>query len=490
MSGIMEMERTLRERPLLVASDLASASIILRYAQRHGIASAQLDDLRARVLSAMSTLQLAQHADGSFAYWRNGASSPYVTAWALEGMLEAMELDLPLPQDSLKRASAYLIKSHEADALVSTDEIAFWEGDGAKVRLGISAEIFDILARVPVSMRSDEHRAYLKTQGARFKEYLGANTLDPLTAGRVISALVRIEALPVIEAKATIDTLRAVRDRAHWEPSWFHAYGGRVEATTAMIGAMVATDPVGYAVEIRDAMNWVLSTRDAWGQWHNERGTTSALRALLLLPPAAQASDGELIVTLDGREIKRVALSAADPFMSAPELGHLTLASALTPGDHEVTVRYTGKMDIPLQLFARTWSEAPAARATQGGHELAARARPSLNITQTESLVIDLSMAAGHKPATLRIAPGSLLDVDLAALGALVERTPALVDWHVSQGEVIVELDGKLDKIAIELPMIAVRSGTGVWPTVSLQEMGGAPGAQALMVSAGPITVK
>ncbi len=488
MSGILEMQSTLRERPLLVASDLATAALILRYAQKHDLQSAQLDDLRARVLSAMSTLQIAQRPDGAFSYWRNAKPSPYVTAWALEGMLEAMELDIPLPGDAVQRASDYLVASHRDDQLVSTDEIAFWEGDSKTVRIGVSAEIFDVLSRVPVSMQSDAHRAFLKEQGPRFTQYLESNTLDPLTAGRVISALVRTETLPVVEARAVIDRLRSVRDNQHWEPSWFHAYGGRVEATTAMIGAMVATDPQGYAVEIRDALGWVLSTRDAWGQWHNERGTAAALRALMLVPPSKDATDGELVISIDGREVKRVELDASDPFMSAPELGHVTLSNALTPGKHTISAKYTGTMNIPLQVFEQSWKEAPGASASAQGHSLEVSAPRTLNTSQTATLAVKVSMASGHKPATLHIAPGSLLDVDLAALNTLVEETPGVVDWHMSRGEIVLDLDSSFTQADLEVPMTAIRAGEGVWPTISLQET--RSNHTSLLATAGELTVK
>ena len=469
MSALTAMEDTLQERPLTIASDLASASLILRYAQKNNIDTPHIADLRARVLEAIGALQFAQNPDGSFGYWRNGEPSAYITAWALEGLLEALELDLPVPQSAILNAGNFLAKQRLEDGLVKVDEIAFWEGDSAQVRLGITAEIFDIVSRIPTHMQSNKQRYFLNNTAPRLKKELLRDDIDPLTAARAIQGLVRHENLTQKEAITLVKNLQRTRDKNHWEPSWFHAYSGRIEATTAMISLMSQLDPQGFAIDIRDALNWVLSTREAWGQWHNERGTTAALRALLIANPQHQTTDGVLTITLDGKTIRQLKLSAKDPFMSAPELQHISLGQALPPGQHTVEVSFDGAMQIPVKLFTQTTQNTPStSSASAHGYSIKASAPSTLTQGQDATLTLAMTTPKTHGPLAIAIANNGLLEIDAPAMQQLVDDNEDIYAWSLSEHQILLELSPLMSKTNIKLPFKVTRTGQGVWPSVTL----------------------
>ena len=228
------------------------------------------------------------------------------------------------------------------EGLIPIKEIAFWQGDTKEVQQGLSAHVFAILSRVPASQTSPTLAAAMKRMRIHFAKAITSSTLSPLTTAYAAAALYRTEQLPARKVNAIITRLLQARDTDHWEPSWFHAWGGRIEATTAMISLMAQVDRPAYRAQMRDALRWILSTSQSLGQWHNERGTASVIRALMIAGLEPKEIHGTLVVTLDGKPVKTVAIDPRDPFLSALALEHISLGQSLSPGPHTVTVRFDG----------------------------------------------------------------------------------------------------------------------------------------------------
>jgi hypothetical protein len=475
----------LADDPLSVASDLTSASLLLRYTQRHAIQSPALGELRERVLGAVGQLRFAQGADGSFAYWRNGQPGAFVTAWALEGLLEAQALDVAVPQDTILRAAEWLATRIEADGSFKVGDIAFWEGDGAAVREGVGAEVFHVLTLLPASSRTPPVVQAIERLQARYVAYLKGATLEPLATGRAIMALSRQGALDKAVGARALRGLLAARRDAHWEPSWFHAWGGMVELNAALLMAMQAVDPAGFAVEQRDVLSWVLSTRATWGRWHHERDTAAGLRALLALgAPAAQAA-GEVTVLLDGAPLKKVTIDAADPFLSALELAALELPP-LAPGAHTLEVRSTSALAASVALQLDT-PLVPAMRAASSGALKLSVSAPARGAVGAEAVMVIKAQRSDKAalPGALRIATSGLAQLELAALARTLEGDARVVRARMDAESLWIELAPQTSEVTFNLPMTLVRSGQGRWPAVSFTR-----GADAVAVSAGELVVE
>ena len=86
--------------------------------------------------------------------------------------------------------------------------------------------------------------------------------------------------------RATAKKLILARKESYWEPSWFNAFGGTIEATTAAMMFMHKLDKDAFESELRRSIQYILSTQESFGAWHNARGKAAAIRALLLIPPS------------------------------------------------------------------------------------------------------------------------------------------------------------------------------------------------------------
>ncbi|MBA2664909.1 MAG: hypothetical protein H0U74_21655 [Bradymonadaceae bacterium] len=465
--GIQAFGATLRDTPLSMASDLVSAALLLQYAQRFEVRSKEIEALRERVMSATSGLQFAQHKDGAFAFWRNGATSPYVTAWALEAMLEVVKLDVPVEPHAIERAADWLARNIAGHALISVDDIAFWQGDSAAVRLGLTAQVFDVLTRVPEELRTSHVQEAIRELAAFYKDYLlTQSSPEPLTAGHALMGLGRLGLIDAEQTQLIVQNMVERRDRGHWEPSWFHAYGGRIEATVAVVGALHQINPNGFHAEKRDALNYILSTRDAWGSWHNERGTAAAIRALLLVGQPGEQARATVTVTLDGHVIKQVELDPADPFGSTIALSHLDLGQNLSAGRHEVEVKYDGKLSPSVVLASRTWVVPAPAKARSAGFGLWLEGPKTVRSGEPVDLTVRFANHRSRGQASVLITPSGLLEVDFARLEALVLVGEVLASYRVSDRGLELDIRPGFDAAEFVVPFQAVRSGRAALPAV------------------------
>ena len=486
MVGLDEVEHIVRDAPLAITTDLVTASLILQYARRRDITSSALRDLEWRVMRAITALQMAQAKDGSLSYWRNGRPSAYVTAWALEGMLEAQELDVPIPPSMITKAATWLASQVDEKGRVPVDATSFWEGESEEVRRGVSAEVFDVLASVPESLRTSKITEAVTRQAKIFLEELERGDLDALTAGRALHGLRLMSMITPKEARPFITILLSSRDEKHWEPSWFHAYAGRIEATTAMLEAMAALGGQKmWGPQMRDALMWVLSTRDAWGMWHNERGTAAAVRALMAAGIPSDVKGGEVRVLVDGKVVATATVDPKDPLMSAASLRHIYLGSNFGEGTHDVSVHYAGET-VPVEVVARRWSAPKAKRLDEGGVRLVAQGAREVERGEATALSLTLSSHAGKERIALLIAPSSIIAPDLGALAQQAREDEALdMITKTSQGLLLTLAPGT-HKIDLSIPFDVLHLGEGEWPAVTLLRKGEVIGG----VSAGAIVSK
>ncbi len=478
-----ELLDTIGDDPYALAGDLASAGVLLELADRLHLSSPALARLRADARAAVAMLARTQRKDGRFAYWRNGRSSAYVTAIVLDAMLAARRADLPVPTKSLRAAANALGRALREGKPLRVDEVGWWEGTEATLREGITAEVFAVLARVPADLRSPDVDAALVALARRYATIVDDDAGDVRTTAHAITAMLELERLDPARARKSIDRLVALRDRGHWEPTWFSAYGGRIEATTAVIEAMQALDSVGYASETRDAMRWLLSTSPSWGEWHNERGTAAALRCLAGLAAPAGSVPTAIEVRVDGKLVRDVAIDTKDPLGSVLALGRLDVGSWST-GRHVVEVRWADGRAPVASLVTRTWQGGRRSEATGAGAQLRAPAVGEVRLGSDATLDVELS---GKRlgGATIRLARSGLVELDMVRLGALVGRGRPIADVRTEHDAIELRLGPDARSRTLELPIRAVRRGVGRWPAIALVLRRG-----PIVVDPGPLAVR
>lgn len=476
--------------PLGLGGNLLSSVRVLRHARASDDSRAHLTELEGRTLRAIAEVSGWQRSDGAFGYWRNGKASAFVTAFVLEGLLEARALGLPVDDRVVQAAAKWLVSDLDRGGLSSVDDIAFWQGGTDLVRTAVTADVFVALAGVPEELRTpaiDRARLALRT---RFSDYVRGSELDALTAGRAIDGLAKAGALDRDSAKRAIRRLLELRDRGHWEPTWFHAYGGGVEATAAMIVAMNTIDAEAYAAELRDATRWILATRDAWGLWHNERGTAAAIAGLLAHGPLPVEVSGEVTVRLDGHEVERITVDPADPFLSTIKLAHLTLSDALSPGRHTVEVEYGGALEPSVELITTRWL-AGTNRTAQGGptgaDAIEVTGPKTLAVGETGTVEIAWTLDE-HRTGTVLLPTTAALEVDLATLERTIGAADGPADVRITEHGLSLLVPPGQTRGTMRLPIVGRRAGTDAL-MLGLRTVARDNEQATLPATAGPVSV-
>jgi len=379
------------------ASVLRTVAQVLRYKQHYGLTKRIDMQLVQTLIHGMKRLLARQARDGSFRYWRlrsvgsRGRPDPYHTAYVLETLLDLRAAGIDVPDKAMRRAAWYLLTHRAPDGLWDVTHLALWEGRTTNVRTGLSAEIFRAVARASHLKCGHKPNTRLITVAKKMRALAQGGSRDPRTVAAALEGLhalftrclswkmgvldrlaTRVKRHIVVSRKMgdpqrkvlVRGALRLIRlkKRRVWEPSWFSAYGGTLEATATSLVLLHRLDRRRFRAHIRSGLGYLLDRRHAWGEWHNERGTAATLRALLELGASARRSHDRartvVTVTVNGKRAHRVVIDPTDPYGSAINLRRLRLSALLTRPRNVVQVTYSGRVQVPARLVVERWSAA------------------------------------------------------------------------------------------------------------------------------------
>lgn len=459
------------------ASRLLATIALEGYLLRTKAPAATVARVHEKLQLATTSLLLEQQPDGGWG-WRwdtwaakqglGSGSSAYVTTHALHALAKLRDTNIPVPDAAIGSGRSYLLKSLDQDDEVDVSNVAFWEGDGPSKKRAATMAAFQAIAASekgqPVWSADKPKLERLATK-ARAIATGAAGSEDPLTLSSAVMGL-------WLHARAT-NTLPAAKDDieqgikmllgsyrgGYWEPSWFHAWGGRIEATRGVIELLTTVTPGQFEPELHDAVGYILATRPSWGAWHNAWGTAAAIEALTFLDPTApEKADASIAVSVDGKVVRTLKLDPDDPFISAASLRAIDLSSLLTVGKHEVSIAYDGNLTAPATVTLKRWNKNVRVEGLGLKIERAlSAAAVSAGGTTTTTIKVTSAIARPEVTMTIPLAAG--ITADRVALETLV-RDGTIAGFHEGASLAISLRNVAAGTKDIRIPLVAARRGT------------------------------
>jgi len=309
--------------------------------------------LETNLATGLQRLYSMQHLDGGWGWWTNDESQPYLTAYVVQGLLEARKSGYGVDQKVLDGGIAYVEAALDraTDATTPIDGntrsyLLFVLSEAGRADRGRTVALFEQRAQLAIYSR-----AYLLMT---FKTLGGEDArVRTLVSDLMSSALLH-----------TTD--------AHWEERTndYWTLSSDTRTTALALQALVRADPNNFLVP--NATGYLMGLREG-GHWRTTQETAAALVAL----SEYVAQSGELDASysyravLDGRTLREGAVNhdnLKDPISIVVALADLKLGdkSQLTI-QRQAGAGQTGKGRLYYTLRMRTYVSADAVQPLDQG---------------------------------------------------------------------------------------------------------------------------
>lgn len=462
------------------ASRLLAAIAIEGYLVRTKAKPAVIARVHARLQLAATSLLLQQQSDGGFGWrWDTWAalhglgtgSSPYVTTHALTALAKLRDTNVPVPDAAIAAARTYLIRSLDQNGEVDVSNVAFWEGDGASKRRAATMAAFQAIALTEKTQPLNAlEKKKVEALASKAREIVkgGEGSEDPLTLSSAVMGLwLHARALPGGPSTVREDVDRGIKlllasyRGGYWEPSWFHAWGGRIEATRGVIELLSTVAPGAFDADLHDAVDYLLATRPSWGAWHNAWGTAAAIEALTFLDPTPPEKTGATVtVSVDGKPVRTVKIDPDDPFVSAASLRSVDLSPHLEVGKHTVTLAYDGSLTAPASVTLKRWLSGTARIEAPDLKVERALSSTDLTLGATTTATVTLTSKTTRPEVIVSMPLAAGVTADRAALEAMV-KDGTLASFRNGASLVMLVRDVSAGSAkSLKIPLVADRKGT------------------------------
>jgi alpha-2-macroglobulin len=245
------------------------------------------------VQAGLARLYDFQHDDGGWGFWQHDASSPFISAYVVSGLLEAREAGYRVRENVLERGLSYL----QEVVTPPTPPIRGGAEGG-----GVVGGVVDADAKA--------YAYYALARVGRDIDGLGAivGVREMSPYGLALSVLAFAAQEREVEANLYLDLLLSrvtERERvAYWEPGAPRYFWNddRVEATAYGLEALARLRPDEPL--IAKIVNWLLLERRG-ARWVSTKDTAAVVKAALVLAERTgeAAADYQVGITLNGQEL-------------------------------------------------------------------------------------------------------------------------------------------------------------------------------------------
>ncbi len=244
-------------------------------------------DLRQQVGLALQRLYNERHYDGGWGWWVTDESDPYLTTYALQGLLEAYRAGFTVDTGVMSDAAAYL-----RDNLVSvTRNSSHWQVNRLAYQLYVLSEYTNL---VPGAEAAGELGRAVNLYGQRdqLDRYgqallaVALALLEPGQQSRVDTLLSDLAGDAVLSATGT-----------HWEEAEPDYWNMNTDVrTTAMVLWALARQNPGSEL-LPNVVRWLMEVRQA-GYWESTNTTSWSLMALVAYMRATGELQGQFSYTV------------------------------------------------------------------------------------------------------------------------------------------------------------------------------------------------
>jgi hypothetical protein len=303
---------------------------------------------------AVQRLASLQQLDGGWGWWDDGASNPYLTAYVVQGLLEARKAGYGVDQQMLDQGLAYLEAAldgdhfrevHESSRKEARSYVLFVLAEAGKADRGRTITLYDQRAGMQIY-----GRAYLlmtlKTLGSEDER------IRTLTGELMSSAILG-------------------PTQGHWEERDEHYWSMNTDTRTTALAlqALVRADPNNFLVP--NAVRYLMSVRED-GHWRTTQESATALVALAeyIAQSGELEADYSYHVALDGKALREGTVNRDN--LSDPVNVVIALADLKAGGSSQLTLQrqangQSGKGKLYYTLRMRYYEDAASVQPRDQG---------------------------------------------------------------------------------------------------------------------------
>jgi uncharacterized protein YfaS (alpha-2-macroglobulin family) len=377
--------------------------LVTRALEQLKIAPAErMKALDRQVSEGLNRLYDYQHEDGGWGWWKTDQNQPFMTAYAVYGLLEAQRAGYRVEQWRVNVGTRALLKQFDEYPRAGPD---------------LKAYMAYVLTLAQVASGQGEAAgATGQTGGAKAVEQAWGRR-DGMTPYGQALLLLSLDAMKDKRGDDLVRTLTANAqkkgDLVWWsvtnDPLLDDFGNTSVEATAFVVKAVAARDPKSPLLE--PAVRWLLLNRNYGGWWSSTKQTAMALYGLLDYMRARQegGADAGVEVLVNGTPAGSHTFTPAS--LTAPDPVVITAAAAA--GRNTIEVRKKGGGSIYWSAAADYYDTAGASERT-GSRKLAlARKYFSLTPVRVQDRIV-----YRETPFNGTAQPGDLLLVRVDAAGS------------------------------------------------------------------------
>jgi uncharacterized protein YfaS (alpha-2-macroglobulin family) len=259
-----------------------------------GIQRPELQQKLAQMVGVgLQRLYNQQHYDGGWGWWVSDKSDPYLTAYVLQGLLEAYRAGFTVDEPVMIRAAGFIRDSLPSVGSLKTN----WEANRLAYELYVLADMSTSLGpksggELGLAVRLFDKRNLLSQYG-RAMLAVALDLLEPSNTQHVQTLLGNLAGSAIVSATGT-----------HWEESSpdYWNMNTDIRTTAIVLWAQSRLEPESELLP--NAVRWLMAARKG-GYWESTQTTAWSLLSLVAYMQASGelAGDFSFTVYLNGQEL-------------------------------------------------------------------------------------------------------------------------------------------------------------------------------------------